>query len=194
MRKLSNFLGKLVKASQSGFTLIELLVVIGILGILVTALVATINPFEQIKKGDDAVLKNVAAEFQTATLRYYTTHGALPWDNDGTNNGGGDPDCFLEANSDGMFEDPVQLNTLTACIESLTDDKELKEGFTDFKGLTDLWVTENDFDTSVCFKPKSISQRKAPETKYDQDGTFPNPNATCPDLEGDPIECYFCVK
>src|SRR3990167_10859576 len=127
MTKLPDFFKKFVKASQSGFTLIELLVVIGILGILVTALVATINPFEQIKKGDDAVLKNVAAEFQTATLRYYTTHGALPWDNNGTNNGGGDPDCFLEANSDGMFEDPVQLNTLTACIESLRSEEHTSE-------------------------------------------------------------------
>ena len=34
---------------QKGFTLIELLVVIGILGILATSLIATIDPFEQLR-------------------------------------------------------------------------------------------------------------------------------------------------
>ena len=47
-------------SNKAGFTLIELLVVIGILGILAAALVATIDPFEQLKKADDAKIKNIA--------------------------------------------------------------------------------------------------------------------------------------
>src|SRR6185503_6667683 len=73
--------------SSKGFTLIELLVVIGILGILATALVATIDPFEQLKKADDANVKNTAVEFTDANIRFYTTHNALAWgmtDSDGT--------------------------------------------------------------------------------------------------------------
>src|SRR4051812_6427183 len=93
-------LKKLFKSSRSraGFTLIELLVVIGILGILASALVATIDPFEQLKKANDSNRKNVAVEFLNATLRYYTTHNALPWDtvanggaNCNTGAGGADP-------------------------------------------------------------------------------------------------------
>ncbi|MEK9178249.1 MAG: type II secretion system protein, partial [Patescibacteria group bacterium] len=110
MRKLPSFFKKFASASQKGFTLIELLVVIGILGVLVSALVATINPFEQIKKGDDATLKNVAAEMQTATLRYYTTHGGLPWD---AVLSGGDTNCTAEGAVDGNKDIPVatQLNS-----------------------------------------------------------------------------------
>jgi len=191
MTKLPDFFKKFVKASQSGFTLIELLVVIGILGILVTAMVATINPFEQIKKGNDATLKNVAAEFQTAALRYYTTHGVLPWDANTANQG--DDACYAAAGSDGTISPPVALNNLSACTNALIADKELKEGFVDFKDLPKLFVTETDFDTTVCFKPTSISQRKAAETKYNQNGTTPA-SITCPDPEGDDVECYFCVK
>ena len=75
---MRNFL-KLFKR-DSGFTLIELLVVIGILGVLAAALIATIDPFEQIKKAQDSNTKNAAVEFNDALLRYYATHNAFPWE------------------------------------------------------------------------------------------------------------------
>ena len=65
--------------NQKGFTLIELLVVIGILGVLATALVTTIDPFEQLRKAQDANVKNALVEYVNANLRYYTTHNNLPW-------------------------------------------------------------------------------------------------------------------
>ncbi|MSU26267.1 MAG: type II secretion system protein, partial [Candidatus Levybacteria bacterium] len=73
MKKVSN-------QKNKGFTLIELLVVIGILGILVATLVATINPFEQIKKASDSNTKNVAVEYLNANIRYYTNHTEFPFD------------------------------------------------------------------------------------------------------------------
>jgi prepilin-type N-terminal cleavage/methylation domain-containing protein len=81
MKKLTAWLKNLFKSSK-GFTLIELLVVIGILGVLAAALVATIDPFEQLKKATDANVKNTAVEFIDANIRYFTTHNAMPWVND----------------------------------------------------------------------------------------------------------------
>ena len=53
---MRNYLSRLFKNSK-GFTLIELLVVIGILGVLAAALIATIDPFEQIKINEKIVKK-----------------------------------------------------------------------------------------------------------------------------------------
>jgi len=53
-------------------------------GILAAALIATIDPFEQLNKAQDANVKNTLTEFINANIRYYTTHSALPW-NDANN-------------------------------------------------------------------------------------------------------------
>ena len=45
---------KLKARLQRGFTMIELLVVIAIIGVLAAAVLAAINPVEQISKGRDA--------------------------------------------------------------------------------------------------------------------------------------------
>lgn len=192
MKHLANIKSSVQKGlacRQAGFTLIELLVVIGILGILASALVATIDPFEQVKKGDDAVLKNVATEFQTASLRYYTTHGALAWDT--VANGG------VDCNSAGAgTTDPNQIALSawkTTCVDTLIDERELKAAFIDFKDLDDLFVTESDNNIAVCFKPKSASQRKAPTTKYTKAGVEDATN--CPAANPtDATECYYCAK
>jgi prepilin-type N-terminal cleavage/methylation domain-containing protein len=72
MFKLSIYMKKYLSTfkTQAGFTLIELLVVIGILGILAAALIATIDPFEQLKKANDSSVKNVAVEFVNSNIRY----------------------------------------------------------------------------------------------------------------------------
>src|SRR5450830_1024428 len=79
MKQFIEALKKLFKQSKKGFTLIELLVVIGILGILAAALVATIDPVEQLNKATDANVKNTVVEYITANIRYFTTHQAMPW-------------------------------------------------------------------------------------------------------------------
>src|SRR3990167_4073205 len=122
MKRLLAWFKSLFKKTSEGFTLIELLVVIGILGILASALVATIDPFEQLKKGQDANVKNALVEYINANVRYYTTHNVFPWAPvpDGANcNGGLAPDGTKSL---------TDVN-LTTCVTALADDKELKAGF-----------------------------------------------------------------
>src|SRR5882672_3946122 len=108
---------------QAGFTLIELLVVIGILGILAAALVATIDPFEQLRKAQDSNMKNLAVEFLNGNIRYYTTHSALPWFS--VANGG--VNCYT---SNTLTKIALSNFTgATGCLQILVNEGELKQGF-----------------------------------------------------------------
>ncbi len=179
---------------QKGFTLIELLVVIGILGILAAALVATIDPFEQLKKGDDAKIKNMAVEFQTSLVRYYTTHGSFPWNDAGN----ADSDCTgLGAGSFTGVD--VNLNTasMKSCIvNSLVAEGELKSAFT--TNPTDLQkvvVNWNDLDATniaICFSPSSKSQKAAPDAI--NDAAAQNNSINCPDANANDGICYWCSR
>lgn len=186
MQKIRNFLFKF--RASAGFTLIELLVVIGILGILASALVATIDPFEQLNKAQDSNLKNTSVEFLNANIRYFTTHNAMPWDT--AANGGAD--C------NGGITDltGVALSTLTTCLNTLVDEGEIKKGFLSFNGLAKLFVTEpnpqtiRQNDIITCFKPASKSQQKDVATKYDANGdTAVNCKST-----GGNVDCYWCAQ
>lgn len=177
---------------QKGFTLIELLVVIGILGILAAALVATIDPFEQLKKADDAKIKNIAVEFQTANVRYYTTHGAFPWSD--TNN--------TDANCTGIGGAVIGANLsspgLASCISNgLIAEGELKQSFNintnDMGRVYVNWDPANATNMVVCFSPRSKSQKAAPDTKYTQAGAAAN-GATCPNANAADDTCYWCTQ
>lgn len=190
-------MGKLIKKffqTSAGFTLIELLVVIGILGILASALVATIDPFEQLNKAQDANLKNVTVEFLNANIRYYTTHNALPWDL--VANGGAD--C---RNGQATPDNPSQiaLNTINTCLTTLVSEGEIKQGFTSFTGLNKIFLTEpnpqtnNNNEMVACFMPQSRSQQKDPNTKYTISGAL----AAVDFCKSDPPgtnNCYWCSQ
>ncbi|OGH71035.1 MAG: hypothetical protein A2396_03870 [Candidatus Levybacteria bacterium RIFOXYB1_FULL_40_17] len=195
MRKLPEALKRLFKASQkghamrqAGFTLIELLVVIGILGILISAMVATINPFEQINKGNDANMKNIGAEFVNGNIRYYTNHTEFPW-----------------VTSAGAASCPVPvaagstITTLIPCIDNYLDssgDSELKDGFKDVSGLDKLFVTTNASTNSVkvCFLPKSTSGQEDKATKY-TDATGSTVGTTCKSQQATGgVNCYWCTE
>lgn len=177
---------------QKGFTLIELLVVIGILGILAAALVATIDPFEQLKKADDAKIKNIAVEFQTANVRYYTTHGAFPWND--TNNTNANCTTLGGAN----ISDVLSSAGLLSCINNnLIAEGELKQSFSintnDLGRIYVNWDTGNQTNMVVCFSPKSKSQKAAPDTKYTSAGAAAA-GATCPNANAADDVCYWCTQ
>jgi prepilin-type N-terminal cleavage/methylation domain-containing protein len=177
---------------QRGFTLIELLVVIGILGILAAALVATIDPFEQLRKAQDSNMKNLAVEFLNANIRYYTTHSALPWFS--VANGG--VNCYT---SNTLTK--VALSSFTGgtgCLQTLVNEGELKQGFLTASQLTTVYATNpnpqtgNSNDVVVCFQPTSKSQQKDASTIYNQDGSTATAG-TCK-ASGGSTNCYWCAQ
>jgi prepilin-type N-terminal cleavage/methylation domain-containing protein len=136
--------------NTKGFTLIELLVVIGILGILAAALIATIDPFEQLKKAQDSNTKNTTVEFVTANIRYYSTHNAIP-----TN-------CATSR----------MIGASDTCVTDLINDGELKVAFTTAASVyTNISFIGGSQSMTACFRPSSKSQQRDPNTKYNSDGT-----------------------
>ena len=200
MKKLISKLKKLFSTS-SGFTLIELLVVIGILGVLAAALVATIDPFEQLKKADDAKIKNISVEFQTALVRYYTTHSSFPW-NDANSIANNTNTSCTALGSAAITGQKLSVAGIKACIDnaggaSLISEGELKASFT--SNLSDLgkvymsWDPANATNVVVCFSPTSRSQKGAPETKWTNNaGT--TTGATCPNATAADGTCFWCTQ
>lgn len=169
--------------SFKGFTLIELLVVIGILGILASALIATIDPFEQLKKAQDSNIENASVEYVNATLRYYTTHNALPW---GDTAAGGYVGCD---GNDGTVSG-ANLSAATACMAALINDGELKTGFTTATNITkEIFISGSSNTATACYQPQSKSQQRNPDTKYDSTGTA----TTGCTSQGGSASCYFCA-
>jgi general secretion pathway protein G len=64
--------------SGVGFTLIELIIVIGIMGIFATGIIATLNPYDQYKKAQDAKRKSELSQIQKALESYYQDTGSYP--------------------------------------------------------------------------------------------------------------------
>lgn len=177
-------------AKAKGFTLIELLVVIGILGILATALIATIDPFEQIRKANDSNTKNVMVEYLNGNLRYYTTHSAMPWaavaeggfDGCGDNNGAVDGPTLTEA-------------TGAECVDALIADGELKSTFTDATGiLAEITINGTENTLVACYMPISKSGQNDPNTKYDATGDDTDAASCNSQITNDSesTNCYYC--
>jgi hypothetical protein len=165
-----------------------LLVVLGILGILAAALLAAINPVEQLRKGQDTGLKTIATEFVNANVRYYSTTNALPWFS--VANGGAN--CY----SGGNTLNAVALNNLAGCITTLVTNGELKASFAGTSNLNKVIVTNpnpqsgNTSDVIACFQPQSTSQQLDPNTKYLING---GNGAGCKS-QGGQAACYWCAQ
>jgi len=222
MKEFIKALKKLFK-QKKGFTLIELLVVIGILGVLAAMLVATIDPFEQIKKAQDSSVQNTAVEFQDAMIRYYTAQTGFPWDSnsdDGTA-------CKTNVASSYTAPDPtagggtltaVTLDTLdkgapkSGCISELIKTGELKTGFLTQQGvLKQVYVSSPDLSNKtiqVCYKPLSKAGQNDKNANWIEDTTtqtwkqedmsiVTKDNATCP-TDGAVFDathfCWWCTE
>ncbi len=172
-----------MKNFKKGFTLIELLIVIALLGALAVGLLAALDPFEQLKKGTDTGIRNTAAEFQGAAVRYYSIKNYMPWCSDATT-------CTDPAT--------VTLESLSAtAIANIVTTGELKADFVQLAGgqLGNIWVTGLNDPPSVaaCYKPTSKSFSSNGNTKFNKDGTLASQQSGCP--TGNPADnCYYCIK
>ena len=168
---------KIFTNSRKGFTLIELLVVIGILGVLAAALIATIDPFEQIRKAQDTNVKDIAVQYVDANVRYYTTHNLLPWGFTASCNGQSAPGGIT-----------LGAAGMAGCLTSLVYDGELKPAFTGVTAaLSSIVITGTSDSVTACFQPVSKAQLSDPNTKYTQNGSI---NASCPSQTAG---CYWCT-
>lgn len=162
---------------HKGFTLIELLIVIALLGALAVGLLATIDPFEQLKKGRDTSTRNTVSEFYNANLRYYSTKAEFPW---GT----------------GTILSAAAVNLRGSDITSLMNAGELKNRFMELAGtgnLAKIYVTSTGNEhLAVCYRPESKSFQVDPNTVYNADAST-NTSTYCKSGTGT-NDCYFCIQ
>ena len=190
-------------SAQKGFTLIELLVVIGILGILAASLVATIDPFEQLKKANDTKVQNGTVEFQTANVRYYAAQNAFPWEAASS----ASVNCKAVAGSSDEIASATLLSTtgLKACLQDLIDAGELKSGFLDVTGVLEkiyVWSEKATNTLKVCYLPTSKGGLRDKAAKYlPDDTTTPTTFTASTDTtsagciaNGGDVACYWCTQ
>ncbi len=196
--KMKLFTARKFQNAQKGFTLIELLVVIGILGILAAALVATIDPFEQLRKATDSRSQNTAVELHGALIRYYTTHEAMPWENGACDASALDPGGGLTPDI-AAGSTVAELDT-AGCLDVLIAEGELKQAFTTAQGLDQIVVVEPyivtgttpavDGSPAICYLPESRSGRADDNARYLNTGVIDAVN--CPSTT--PGACYWCAQ
>lgn len=146
----------------NGFTLVELLIVIALIAILSVAVLATINPIEQINKARDAKFKNDTAEVLSAYERYYASQNNYPWNPGGV----GSTVAFGTEISIGSTDSLFGVLGAGTSNGVLITTSELKSAFTGKEPFqtpdnVDLMYTyHNGSDSNyVCFVPKANANR-----------------------------------
>lgn len=142
--------------SRKGFTMVELLVVISIIGILAAAVLAALNPAEQLRKGRDTARKSDAASLLNALDRYQATFGCYPWEYDAVNG-----TCDEAGNDVAAAAIAPADFAAGGNLEDLVTTDELKAQFQTRNSVTnsELKMFEDLGQGSVCFTPESQTAR-----------------------------------
>ena len=181
-----------------GFTMIELLIVIAVLGILAVAVLASINPIEQINRGRDTGTRSDAEQLISAIDRFYAAKGYYPWmDNGVSTNTWTDPTAAA-VSSEVLFQIDVAgalvgndgaSDTGIDILASLSSGgtAELKSSFTsrlvdpdapNYLSIYNSGVSGE--STYACFIPKSASFREEAWTRCSTGGVSADLNPALP--------------
>jgi len=124
------------------------LVGLAFLGIIVVAMLATIDPSAQISKAKDAMIKNDAMEIVKATARYYSEKGTYPWGKQ------------VNYQSDDLAKEEW--------LKKLVSEDEIKQVVVErLQTSNKLSVIMNEAGMQICFMENSVGKNKicVPETK-----------------------------
>lgn len=170
----------MIQKRQKGFTLVELLIVIALLGALAVGLIGAIDPFEQLKKGQDTGTRNTVSEIHSAVIRHFALKGYMPW-------------CTDADTCDNPQSSALNSTPMSEAISRIIDTGELKSNFTTIqnKELSKVFVTGTTEDAKVCYRPVSKSFRSDDNTKYTKGGDEAGAG-TCGTTEA--TACYWCVQ
>ena len=156
--------------SKEGFTLIELLIVIALLGAFAIGLIATIDPFEQLKKGSDTSRSSSAQSLYNAIIRTYSVRGDTPVTQD-------------------IIGAPLSSTQVQTLIQEFIARGELKSTFLSLlqRNASKLFLnaTHDGKTLAVCFKPESKSFKLSPQTSFSEVGVS---TADC-----SKTTCYYCI-
>lgn len=161
--------------------MIELLIVIAVLGILAVAVLAAINPIEQINRGKDTGSRSDAEQLISAIDRFYASKGFYPWVTSASSTT--EALTWTLVDSSGAWQDDAAtpVDVLTKLAGGVGGTGELKSSFVDRIVATQynfLYVynqgTPGD-STYVCFPGKSQSfQKEAEERCLGTTGSIPS--------------------
>lgn len=174
-----------INTLNKGFTLIELLIVIALLGALAVGLLATVDPFEQLKKGTDTSRRNTTTEAYNAFIRFYATKNTFPWTTD------------ISALP---MSDSAMTSAPSGYLNQVISAGELKPEFIELAGaagLGKIFVTSTADvggvrqNVSVCFLPESKSFANEANSKFAKDGTV---SSGCLATQPGGTACYWCIK
>ena len=205
-----------------GFTMIELLIVIAVLGILAVAVLASINPIEQINRGRDTGSRSDAEQLISAIDRYYAAKGYYPWmtngvspntwtDPAGVTAGDGDLVQLDSTNSD-LGVDSIDILTSlssggTAEVKSSFTSRLIDPAASNYLSVYNSGVSGE--STYACFIPKSASFREEAWSRCSNaahdavNASLPTdfPPGACPsddtcataDTSDTALGCYVCL-
>lgn len=175
-----------MKNNRKGFTLIELLIVIALLGALAVALLAALDPLEQIKKGTDTGVRNTVAEISSSFTRYASVKsGSMPYT--GVIGWG-------SIGSSGTAYDAISEVVLAG---------ELKTDFLSLAAnqLDKIFVVADQTRSYICFKPSAKAFKIDANTKFVSGqlsggsiATMTETTCVAGTATGGQGDCYWCVR
>ena len=187
-----------------GFTMIELLIVIAVLGVLAVAVLATINPIEQINRGRDTGSRGDTEQLLSAIDRYNANKGLWPWQD-----GAQDDPVLAWGQVTSSYPASPNCSTIgllsTTTQQGCTGTDEVKQSFANrvVSASTNalfLAYSGNTGDSVyICFNPQSAAFQKQADDRCPPIGTPPTDFPTeacgsCPDSLGrNPSHNCICL-